>query len=214
MKQQSPAQPMWLSAKGSDSMAEGCSWPEDQDELMQSNTGAYRRSSTKTPRYSSKASLPGTIARASLLYVNEYASPLIYFIKSEVPSVREAVVSANVVLYLTESCSFCDAATSILDDERIAYKKYYPSDSETADLKKSLGVPLIAFPAIFIRGMYLGSLDRLEDVRETGELQNLLKLPVSPLGKLPDPLNLCVAARGGSIFSFQRYCYCSMTATC
>ena len=34
--------------------------------------------------------------------------------------------------------------------------------------------------------------------------QHRLAMPMDPLAKLPDPMTLTVAARGGTVFAFQR----------
>jgi glutaredoxin len=147
----------------------------------------------------------GDVRRGSQDYLNEFAAPLTFLMQKDVPSVKEAVASADVVVYGKQECAYCAVATKILDAEKIAYKTYYPQGSEVRDLKTALGVAMISFPAIFVRGMYLGSYDKLEDAQRSGDLEKLLQMPMNPLAKIPDPVNLCRDARGGSIWSFQRY---------
>jgi glutaredoxin len=147
----------------------------------------------------------GELKRGSANYASEWAAPFSLLIQKDVPAVKEAVASADVVVYGLQGCVYCGVATKILDDENISYKVYYPQGSEEKDLKTALGVPLISYPAIFVKGMYIGSYDKLEDAQRNGDLQKFLSMPMNPLAKSPDPLNLCRDARGGSIWSFQTY---------
>ena len=78
--------------------------------------------------------------------------PVAQLLQKDVPAVREAVGAADVVLYSLEGCAFCATATTLLDARKIAYTAYYPKGKEVTDLKTTLGVPIMAFPAIFVRG--------------------------------------------------------------
>jgi glutaredoxin len=132
-------------------------------------------------------------------------------LQKDMPAVREAVGKADVILFSKKGCSFCVHATAILDENKIDYTMFYPEGRDVSDLKTTLGVPIMAFPAIFVRGRYIGSVDKLEDAMQSGLLDELLAMPMDPLGKLPDPMTLTVAARGGTIFAFQRYIYGNWT---
>jgi glutaredoxin len=190
----SPPEP---AATGEYCTRKGCFSPEDAA-IQEGLPGSSR---------STRKSISQLAARGTKNYLSEFASPVAQLLQKDVPAVREAVGAADVVLYSLEGCAFCATATTLLDARKIAYTAYYPKGKEVTDLKTTLGVPIMAFPAIFVRGRYIGSFDKLEDASNTGLLDELLALPMDPLAKLPDPMKLFVAARGGSIFSFQRYLY-------
>ena len=111
------------------------------------------------------------------------------------------------ILYAADGDVYSNHAKKILEEEEIDFTTLYPHGSAISDLKKALGLPLIAFPRIFVQGMHLGSLEDLEDAQKSGKLQEMLQMTMNPLGTPPDPLRLLVAARGGSIWTFQRYVY-------
>jgi glutaredoxin len=209
-----PPQP---EATGEYCTRKGCFAPEDmaiinaakasKESSNQSDPPTSASHDAVNPRPQKRKSTLELAKRGSTLYMSEFASPITKLMQKDAVSVRNAVGAADVVVYSLDGCSFCQTAATLLDSKKIEFTTHYPKGSEVSDLKTTLGVPLIAFPAIFIRGRYIGSFDRLEDANNTGLLEELLAMPMDPLGKLPDPMKLSVAARGGSILTFQRYLY-------
>jgi len=86
------------------------------------------------------------------------------------------------------------------------------SDPEIkAALKQGLGLPMVSFPAIFVRGAYLGSFEQLQDVISTNRLNDFLIAPMCTFPAdarvMPDPVKLLVGPRGQRWFAFQLHVY-------
>lgn len=86
------------------------------------------------------------------------------------------------------------------------------NDPETKEaLKQGLGLPMVSFPAVFVRGAFLGSFEQLQDVVSTGRLDEFLIAPMADFpadaSAMPDPVKLLVGPRGQRWFAFQLHVY-------
>eukprot|EP00747_Dinoflagellata_sp_TGD_P195846 gnl/TRDRNA2_/TRDRNA2_65132_c0_seq1.p1 gnl/TRDRNA2_/TRDRNA2_65132_c0~~gnl/TRDRNA2_/TRDRNA2_65132_c0_seq1.p1 ORF type:complete len:194 (-),score=14.06 gnl/TRDRNA2_/TRDRNA2_65132_c0_seq1:113-694(-) len=70
---------------------------------------------------------------------------------------------------------------------------------------------MLTFPAVFVRGAFLGGLEQLRDVVSTGRLNDLLLAPrqsfPSDVGLVDDPVKLLTGPRGQRWFTFQLHVY-------
>lgn len=75
-------------------------------------------------------------------------------------------------------------------------------------LRTTLRLPIVMFPLVFVRGAYLGSVDRLMCSMATGDFQKLLKANRQKFpSSVPDPLRLLVGPRGQPWYHFQLHVY-------
>lgn len=100
----------------------------------------------------------------------------------------------------------------MLNEINAEFKSHNGSDPEIkAALKQGLGLPMLSFPAVFVRGAFIGGFEQLQDVLALGRLDSLLSAPMSSFpadaNAMPDPLQLTVGPRGQRWFAFQLHVY-------
>jgi len=70
---------------------------------------------------------------------------------------------------------------------------------------------MLSFPAVFVRGAFLGGFEQLQDVLALGRLDEMLSAPMSTFpadaNSMPDPVKLTVGPRGQRWFAFQLHVY-------
>lgn len=80
-----------------------------------------------------------------------------------------------------------------------------------AALKSALKLPMLTYPAIFVRGSFLGGFDQLTDAVESGNLQEFLVAEwqhfPSSLASRADPVQILRGPRGQSCYAFQLHTY-------
>lgn len=131
------------------------------------------------------------------------------------PIVEKAIDEHDVVIFKWEGCGFCKRAEERLEENsRVAASKFIAIEADQpieSVLKQSLFMPLMTFPAIFVRGVYLGGLDQLEDVMDSGQFEELLDAEQKPfptgVGDMKDPLRLLSGPYGMPWYCFQFYVY-------
>lgn len=81
-------------------------------------------------------------------------------------------------------------------------------------LKQALGVPLLTFPTLFIKGALLGGLDQLRETLASGRFDDLLQAPrqafPGALAAFHDPVKLLVGPRGQHWYCFQLHVYANL----
>ncbi len=82
---------------------------------------------------------------------------------------------AEVVIYRTEYCPYCDMAERLFDEMGVEYKEIDVSDDAEARsvmVEKSGGKRTV--PQIFIDGKSVGGFTDVQSLRKSGELDRLL----------------------------------------
>ena len=82
---------------------------------------------------------------------------------------------ADVVIYRTEFCPYCDMAERLFDEMDVDYKEIdVTTDDETREemVKRAGGKKTV--PQIFIDGESVGGFDSVNAMRQSGELDELL----------------------------------------
>jgi len=95
----------------------------------------------------------------------------------------------------------------------VEFGKIYPDPEKKAALKQGLGLPMVSFPAVFVRGAFLGSFEQLQEVISTDRLNTALAAPMvnfPAINVMPDPVQLFVGPRGQPWFHFQLHVYANI----
>jgi len=102
----------------------------------------------------------------------------------------------------------------MLNQIEVEFKSSYLASSNPeikAALKQGLGLPLLSFPAVFVRGAFLGGFEQLQDAISTDSFKDILTQPMctfpADAAARPDPVKLWVGPRGQSWFAFQLHVY-------
>lgn len=82
----------------------------------------------------------------------------------------------DVVVIEKEGCGFCERAKSLLREEYDLNPKLIVGTPPAyrAALKKILGLPVLTFPVVYIKGMYLGGEEEIQRLHRSGELSKLI----------------------------------------
>ena len=81
----------------------------------------------------------------------------------------------KITLYSTQTCGFCRAAKSLLDDKGISYKEIdISSDSELRGQMMTKANGSRTVPQIFINDTHLGGFSYLYSLQQSGTLDKLL----------------------------------------
>ena len=81
----------------------------------------------------------------------------------------------NVLVYMGQMCSYCDAAKRLLNKKNIPYKEInvaLEEDKMEEMIKKSNGMRTV--PQIFIDGQHIGGNDKLHALEREGKLNSIL----------------------------------------
>jgi len=81
---------------------------------------------------------------------------------------------ANVILYTTTSCPFCQRAKQLLDRKKIAYDEVDVTNDAVLRDKMVADSGRRTVPQIFINGQPIGGCDDLYALDKSGELDTLL----------------------------------------
>lgn len=83
---------------------------------------------------------------------------------------------SDVIIYSTTVCPYCRMAKALLDAKKISYDEILVD--ERADLRDMLieKTGLRTVPQIFIHGTPIGGYDRLIELSETGQLEQLINI--------------------------------------
>merc|ERR1719247_2473040 len=124
-------------------------------------------------------------------------------------TMQEEIVSTDVWLYVMDGCGYCERTRNLLESKGVTWGQLEAAHSPVLRhmLKESLNVPMLTFPVVFVKGMYIGGFDQLFDLHALGQLQPLLELPFDTTRVKPDPLNLTVGPRGQTKCEFQLHIY-------
>lgn len=77
-------------------------------------------------------------------------------------------------------------------------------------MKTALRLPILTLPLVFVRGAYLGSVDRLMYAEAAGNLDKLLKAEGQLFpSRAPDPMTLLIDPMGKPWYYFQLHVYSS-----
>lgn len=81
---------------------------------------------------------------------------------------------ANVKVYTTNYCPFCDAAKNLLSHKKVEFEEINLSDSpqKLAELKERTGLRTV--PQIFINEDLIGGFDDMNALNQNGQLDELL----------------------------------------
>lgn len=143
-------------------------------------------------------------------------------------AIIEQVSNFDIVMFKKEGCGFCVRAKQLLVEQgytehaSLTYKETLgTSPALRAALKSLTNVPAVTFPAIFLRGRFLGGGDELHKAVETGSISSLLAEPtatLTPAGSvewsslLKDTRRpqLFTVPRQGRWFYFHMYTYANL----
>jgi glutaredoxin 3 len=122
---------------------------------------------------------------------------------------KNFVLGADVTMYVMHGCGYCERSRSFLKEQGINFDEVEGAHSaETRrTLKDCLNLPLLTFPVIFVKGMYIGGYDQMFDLEAVGQLRGLVDLPHDLSRVKPDPMRLTVGPRGQSKCEFQMHIY-------
>ena len=82
---------------------------------------------------------------------------------------------ADVVIYRTEFCPYCDMAERLFDEMDVDYEEIdVTTDDETRDEMVQRAGGKKTVPQIFIDGESVGGFDSVNAMRQSGELDELL----------------------------------------
>jgi glutaredoxin 3 len=82
----------------------------------------------------------------------------------------------KIELYSTQTCGFCRAAKSLLDDKGISYKEIdISSDPELRGKMVTKANGRLTVPQIFINDAHLGGFSDLYVLQQSGTLDKLLR---------------------------------------
>jgi len=131
------------------------------------------------------------------------------------PIVQTAVDKHDVAIFKWEGCGFCKRAQEHLDENaKVDPSKLSVIEADSpveAVLRDVLWQPLMTFPVIFVRGVYLGGLDQLEEAIDSGQFDELMDVEQKPfptgVGLKKDPLRLLSGPYGQPWYCFQLYVY-------
>ena len=82
----------------------------------------------------------------------------------------------KIELYSTQTCGFCRAAKSLLDDKGISYKEIdISSDPELRGKMETKANGRRTVPQVFINDVHLGGFSDLYALQQSGTLDKLLR---------------------------------------
>jgi len=127
-------------------------------------------------------------------------------------TVQKAVDNHEVVIFKLQGCGYCERAQELLGNAGITAFSMLGTEPEIKSvLQDELRQPLITFPVILVRGVYLGGFDQLQDAMESGRFDELRSGPQrhfpEGVGMIEDPMNLLVGPRGQEWYCFQLHVY-------
>ena len=105
-------------------------------------------------------------------------------------AIRDAVDHTTVFLFVKPGCGFCERASKLLSDN-YPQAKALSRDGSTRPYRVGLAHALgiapgnMSFPAIWIRGVYVGGADDLSNLHAAGMLEEKLRAPhlaMAPMG--------------------------------
>lgn len=164
-------------------------------------------------------------AKRDLLgYVSEYVEPFKRFLAPrmnasvdaeqtlELERLRMVVDGNTIVIYKMEGCGYCKRAEELLAGRGMTFSSVVGSAPQTkAALGRTLRVPIVMFPVIFVQGVFLGGSDQLSEALDSGLLPQLVASPRRPFPSgvfdMPDPIQLLSGPRGQPWWSFQLHVY-------
>lgn len=82
---------------------------------------------------------------------------------------------AEVIIYRTQSCPYCDMAKRLFNDMNVAFEEVdltYDHEERMALVKRTGGRRTV--PQIFINGQSVGGYDDIRELQKTGKLDELL----------------------------------------
>ncbi|CAE8626742.1 unnamed protein product [Polarella glacialis] len=120
---------------------------------------------------------------------------------AEREAVREAVDGSDVMIFKKEGCGYCLRAEELLSQRGVPFSSAVGDGAQTRTvLYRELRLPLVTYPLIFVRGVFLGGSDQLVDALDSGMFDKLLGAPRKPFPTgvfaMPDPLRLLCGPRG------------------
>lgn len=82
---------------------------------------------------------------------------------------------AEVIIYTTEVCPYCDRAKTLFDSKNVAYQEIRVDLDEAQRIIMMEKSKRRTVPQIFINGVSIGGCDDLYALERRGELDNLLR---------------------------------------
>ncbi len=82
---------------------------------------------------------------------------------------------AEVIIYRTQSCPYCDMAKRLFNDMDVVFKEIdvtFDNEERMSLVKRTGGRRTV--PQIFINGLSVGGYDDIRELQKTGKLDELL----------------------------------------